>query len=174
VPISFAEALTGKCTGCGAARDGVHWRAVDLVERPDLRDALVDGQLDIVRCQCGEGRRRHAALLVTRMDPAVPVLLAVPDVMLADPDGAVAAERALLDARMLARARVHTGRSSRHTRRSAICSALVVARASVRLLSAMNRTGRQRGVRAHRQAAGNRLRRHHGVADWSASAPPHR
>jgi CHAT domain-containing protein/tetratricopeptide (TPR) repeat protein len=55
------------------------WVAIDLVERPDLRAMLASGAVATIDCtRCGTRTPRTEPLLVTRLSPAAPVLLALP------------------------------------------------------------------------------------------------
>ncbi|HTP25997.1 MAG TPA: CpXC domain-containing protein [Anaeromyxobacteraceae bacterium] len=70
--------LEYSCQACGQTSRGSVWVAIDLAERPDLRSYLAAGTWLSSRCDSCQGSvPRRAALLVTRLDPSAPVVLAV-------------------------------------------------------------------------------------------------
>lgn len=71
--------LECSCQACGQTSRESAWVAVDLAERPDLRSHLAAGAwLSSVCNSCRGPVPRLAPLLVTRLDPMAPVVLAVP------------------------------------------------------------------------------------------------
>ena len=78
--ISISGRAEYTCSSCKSRSGHTFWRAIDLVERPDLRAFLAEGTWAIITCpRCESAAPRTEPLLVTRMDPAAPVLLALVD-----------------------------------------------------------------------------------------------
>jgi len=78
--ISVVGQIEQTCDSCGHVSSNKLWRAIDLVERPQLRTWLAEGSWASAPCsKCGAGVERAEPLLVTRLDPIAPVLLAVSD-----------------------------------------------------------------------------------------------
>jgi tetratricopeptide (TPR) repeat protein len=70
--------LECSCHACGQISRELAWAAVDLAERPDLRSHLAAGAWLSTVCEsCQSSVGRLAPLLVTRLDPGAPVILAV-------------------------------------------------------------------------------------------------
>ena len=77
--ISIAGQHEFACPICGHVSTPTVWLAIDLIERPDLRAHLEGGAWRSVACpSCGAASRRGQPLLVTRLDPVAPVVLALP------------------------------------------------------------------------------------------------
>jgi len=78
--ISISGRAKYTCSSCKSHSGHTFWRAIDLVERPDLRAFLAEGTWAIITCpRCESATPRTEPLLVTRMNPAAPVLLALVD-----------------------------------------------------------------------------------------------
>lgn len=78
--ISISGRAEFTCGRCKSRSGHAFWRAIDLVERPDLRAFLADGAWAFITCpRCKSATSRTEPLLVTRMDQTAPVLLALVD-----------------------------------------------------------------------------------------------
>jgi len=77
--ICLLRSVSMICASCRSPIDDPKWVAIDLVERPDLRTMLASGTVATIDCaRCGSRMPRTEPLLVTRLSPAAPVLLALP------------------------------------------------------------------------------------------------
>jgi CHAT domain-containing protein/tetratricopeptide (TPR) repeat protein len=77
--ICLLRSVNATCAGCHTPLDEPVWVAIDLVERPNLRTMLASGAVATISCaRCGTQTPRTEPLLVTRLSPVAPVLLALP------------------------------------------------------------------------------------------------
>jgi hypothetical protein len=82
--ISTVETRDWQCMACGWRAPALTWLSIDLVERPDLRRYLAEDSWTTATCsRCSAAVRRSEPLLVTRLAQAAPVLMALPEALLA-------------------------------------------------------------------------------------------
>ncbi len=76
--LSLSERVELDCSHCGHSFVAQAWRVVDAEERPDLRELILLGRLNLVRCpHCGAEGRVPVALLYHDA-PHEAILLALP------------------------------------------------------------------------------------------------
>jgi CHAT domain-containing protein len=98
MPVSLVSNVDVICGTCGTARGVPTWLVLDLHERPDLRHYLSSGEWTSTTCDvCGERSERSAPLLVIRLSPSAPLILAFPRKAFDDPDP-VSPHTAMIDA----------------------------------------------------------------------------
>jgi CHAT domain-containing protein len=95
--ICLLRSVPAICAGCRLQSMTPIWVAIDLVERPDLRTMLASGALGVISCaRCETRTPRAEPLLVTRLSPAAPMLLALPYDRLQGPEHPAAASQPLI------------------------------------------------------------------------------
>lgn len=80
--ITLAEERPLECPRCGMSSGVPMWLAVDLNERPDLRPIIANAATYTLRClACGHVTDRDEVIVVTGLDPVVPVVLGRPSTL---------------------------------------------------------------------------------------------
>ena len=77
--ITLAEERQLECPRCGTSSGVPLWLAIDVRERPDLRPIIANATTYTLRClACGHVTDRDEVIVVTNLDPVVPVVLGRP------------------------------------------------------------------------------------------------
>src|SRR3712207_536518 len=79
-PVSCLVPQPPVCAACGAPSSRRTWQAIDLEERPDLREELADPEwLEWLCDACGAWNPREKPLMIIALSPEAPVILGLPD-----------------------------------------------------------------------------------------------
>jgi tetratricopeptide (TPR) repeat protein len=79
MPVSAADDREVRCTACSSVSATRTWLAIDVVERPDLREAFLEPAAYFSTCRaCGHRAMRDAPLLVVGLAEEAPGIIALP------------------------------------------------------------------------------------------------